>query len=66
MTGSGTCIEVIDQARWSPSVNVSPDAQSTPKSATMSPAEASVMSSISSECMRTRRPTFTFFWVRML
>ena len=43
------------------SVNVSPDAQSTPNSATMSPADASAMSFISFECMRTRRGTFTFF-----
>jgi hypothetical protein len=41
MTGSGTNIDVIVTSMV-PSVNVSPDAQSTPKSATMSPADASV------------------------
>jgi len=45
-----------------PSVNVSPEAHSTPNSATMSPACASVISFISFECMRTRRGILTFFW----
>ena len=61
MTASGTCIDVIVMLTL-PSVNVSPDEQSTPNSATMSPACASVMSFISFECMRTRRGTLTFFW----
>jgi hypothetical protein len=39
---------------------VSPEAHSTPNSATMSPADASWMSSSSSECMRTRRGTCGF------
>jgi hypothetical protein len=65
MTGSGTNIEVIALSTV-PSVNVSPEAQSTPNSAQRSPAHVSSMSSISSECMRTMRPTFTFFLVRML
>jgi hypothetical protein len=60
MTASGTCIEVIVYST-SPSVNVSPEAQSTPNMAMMSPAVASVMSCISSECMRTSRGTLTFF-----
>jgi hypothetical protein len=60
MTASGTWIEVIDISTV-PSVKVSPELQSTPNSATMSPAPASSMSSISFECIRTSRPTLTFF-----
>ncbi len=62
MTGSGTCIEVSEIR--CPLVKVSPLAQSTPNRATMSPASASVMSSIWLACMRPRRPTFTFRPVR--
>jgi hypothetical protein len=65
MTGLGTNIEVIATLTV-PSVNVSPELQSMPNSAQMSPADVSVMSSLSSECMRTRRPTFTFLPVRVL
>ena len=65
ITGSGMCIDVMATLML-PSVNVSPEAQSTPKSATMSPAFVSSMSCISSECIRMRRPTFTFLPVRML
>jgi hypothetical protein len=43
-----------------PSVKESPVAQSTPKSATISPALATDTSSISSECMRTSRGTLIF------
>ena len=41
MTGSGTCIEVIATSSV-PSVNVSPEVQSMPNIATMSPALASL------------------------
>lgn len=47
-------------SRVLPSVNVSPDAHSTPNMAMMSPAPASGMSCSSSECMRTRRGTLIF------
>ena len=59
ITGSGTFIEVIARLTV-PSVKVSPDLHSTPKSATISPADASFTSSISSECMRTSRGTLSF------
>ena len=49
-----------------PSQKVSPEAQSMPNSATMSPAPDSSMSSISSACIRTRRPTLCFLPVRLL
>ncbi len=49
-----------------PSVNVSPELQSMPNTAQMSPAPASVMSSLSSACMRTSRPTFTRLPLREL
>ena len=39
---------------------VSPEAQSTPNRATMSPAPASWMSTMLSACIRTRRPTLNF------
>jgi hypothetical protein len=66
MTGSGTNIDVIATLS-SPSVKVSPELQSMPNIATMSPASAlESMSSISSECMRTRRPTLCFLPVRAL
>ena len=65
MTAFGTCIEVMLTSSV-PSVNVSPEVQSMPNSATMSPARRSSMSSISSACMRTRRPTLCFFLVRVL
>ena len=65
ITGSGTRMEVI--ATFVPgSANVSPLVQSTPKSATISPAFASTTSSSSSECMRTKRGTFSFFPVLVL
>ncbi len=44
-----------------PSVSVSPLAQSMPNTATMSPAAAELMSSISLACMRTRRGTRTWW-----
>ena len=59
MTASGTCMDVI-VTLMRPSVKVSPEAHSTPNRATMSPASAEGMSSISSACIRTRRGTFTF------
>ena len=65
ITASGTWIDVIATLRRFV-VKVSPDAQSTPNSATMSPASAALMSSISSECMRTSRPTRTSLPVRGL
>ena len=65
ITASGTCIDVIATSSL-PSVKESPDAQSMPKSATMSPALDCSISCISSECMRMSRPTFTFFLVREL
>ncbi len=65
ITGSGTCIEVMLSLTL-PSVNVSPVLQSMPNMATMSPDPAASMSSISSECMRTRRPIRWSFLVRML
>lgn len=46
-------------------VKVSPDAQSIPNRAHMSPAFPSSISSILSLCMRTRRDTLTFFLVRV-
>ena len=60
ITGSGTFIDVI-ATLTSPDVNVSPDLQSTPKSATISPALASATSSMSSLCIRTSRGTLSFF-----
>ena len=66
ITASGTCIDVIVYFTL-PSVKVSPEAHSTPNSATMSPAVAESMSCISFECMRTSRGTFTFLsWLEML
>jgi len=65
MTGSGTNIEVMAISTV-PSVKVSPELQSTPKRAQRSPAHVSSMSSISLECMRTMRPTFTLRLLRML
>ena len=47
-------------------MKVSPEAQSMPNRATMSPEAAASMSSISSACMRTRRPTLTLLPVRVL
>jgi hypothetical protein len=59
ITASGTCIEVmVTDSR--PSVKVSPEAHSTPNSATMSPALASPTSIISLLCIRTMRGIFTF------
>ena len=49
-----------------PSVNVSPDAHSTPNMATMSPAAASEMSSSSLLCIRTSRGTCAQFAVLSL
>ena len=46
--------------RTEPSVNVSPVEQSMPNVATMSPAPASMMSSISELCMRTSRGTCSY------
>jgi hypothetical protein len=65
ITASGTNIEVIATSML-PSVKVSPEAQSTPKSATMSPPAEPSISSISLACMRTSRPTLTRFLVREL
>src|SRR5262245_29761593 len=65
ITGLGTNIDVI-ATLIEPSVNVSPELQSTPKIAQMSPAPASVISSLSSECIRTNRPTLTFLPLREL
>ena len=65
MTGSGTCIDVIATLSV-PSVKVSPELQSMPNIATMSPDEEMSISSISSECMRTRRPTLWRLPVRVL
>ena len=65
ITGSGTCIALIATSVV-PSVKVSPEAHSIPKSATMSPEPACSMSSIWFECMRTRRPTLCRFLVREL
>ena len=48
------------------SVNVSPEAQSMPNSATISPLPASVMSSIESACMRISRPTLNRLLLRVL
>ena len=67
MTGSGTFIDVSDSLRGAaappppppPPTKVSPDEQSTPKTATMSPADADAASTISSECIRTSRGTLT-------
>ena len=65
MTGAGTWIEV--SATWKPPVvKVSPEWQSSPKMATMSPGPASWTSSISSACRRTSRPTFVVLPVRVL
>ena len=62
MTGSGTFIDVSDNLLPAfPPTNVSPEEQSTPNTATMSPAEADVASTISSECIRTSRGTLTLF-----
>ncbi len=57
-TGSGTNIDVIEY-ETAPSVNVVPDAHSTPNIATMSPAAPSSTSCISFECMRAMRGTRT-------
>ncbi len=65
ITGSGTNIEVIATFS-SPSVNVSPELQSMPNIAMMSPDAEVSISSISSECMRTRRPTLCRLPVRVL
>ena len=65
MTGAGTCMELIDQLR-ALLQKVSPEAQSMPNRATMSPEPASSISSISSACMRTSRPTLAFLPVRLL
>lgn len=65
ITGSGTCMLLMEHS-VRPSVKVSPLAQSTPKSATMSPAWLRSMSSIWFACMRTSRPTLTRFPVRVL
>jgi hypothetical protein len=65
MTGSGTNIEVI--AAWTllGGEGVAGGAVDA-EQATMSPAAASWMSSISSACMRTRRPTLWACAVRAL
>lgn len=60
MTGSGTRIDVI-ATFTDPSVKVSPDAHSTPKSAPISPGPIESTSSMSSECIRTSLGTFTRF-----
>ena len=65
ITGAGTWMDVM-LTFTVPSVNVSPEWQSSPKIATISPGPASVMSSISSACMRTRRPTLVFLPLRLL
>ena len=65
MTGSGTCMEAMER-RWLPLQKVSPDEQSMPNMATMSPEEEASISSISEECIRTRRPTLWRFPVRAL
>src|ERR1044071_8238269 len=65
ITVDGTNIEVIARLTV-PSVNVSPELQSTPKIAQMSPALPSVISSLSSECIRSRRPILTFLPLRVL
>lgn len=57
MTGSGTNMDVSEYLT-EPSVNESPDAQSMPKSAQISPACTSSTSTISSACIRTSRGTF--------
>ena len=64
ITGAGTCIELIATSIDS-SVNVSPEAQSMPNIATMSPANASSSSSISAACMRPSRPTLWRRFVRL-
>ena len=65
ITGSGTKIE--DRARLRPGVTkVSPDWQSIPNRAVMSPAEASSISSMLSACIRIRRPTRNFWRERVL
>src|ERR1051325_2283266 len=65
ITVAGTNIDVIARVTVQ-LVNVSPELQSTPKIAQMSPAPALVISSLSSECIRTRRPTLTFLPLRVL
>ncbi len=59
ITAAGTCIEVIVYIT-SPVVKVSPEAHSTPKSATISPATAVSISCISEACIRTMRGILTF------
>lgn len=58
ITGSGTWREVMAR-RTVPSVKVSPDEHSTPKSATMSPADALSTSSSSLECILRARQAAT-------
>ena len=65
ITGAGTCMELMATSTDS-SVKVSPEAQSMPNMATMSPAKASSISSISEACMRPKRPTLCRFLVRLL
>ena len=65
ITGLGTYIEAIETFN-PPEVNVSPEAQSTPNKATMSPEPASLMSSIWAAFMRTRRPTLKRLRLRVL
>ena len=59
---SSTLCDVIDVSECAtrPSVNVVPEAQSTPNMATMSPAVPLSTSSMSAECMRTSFGTRTF------
>jgi hypothetical protein len=58
-------LEVIEAMRVSPSVNVSPLAQSTPNIATMSPQPGlRDLLHLESACMRTSRPTLTLLPVR--
>ena len=60
MTGSGTNMLAITRLLLGPeSVKVSIDRQSTPNMAATSPDRASATSSISSECIRTMRLSFT-------
>eukprot|EP00160_Parvularia_atlantis_P014149 Unigene3345_Nuclearia_a/m.10272 Unigene3345_Nuclearia_a/g.10272 ORF Unigene3345_Nuclearia_a/g.10272 Unigene3345_Nuclearia_a/m.10272 type:complete len:325 (-) Unigene3345_Nuclearia_a:120-1094(-) len=59
MTGSGTYMDVIEYSSL-PSVNVSPEEQSTPNIAPISPDLISFTSSISFACRRTRRGTLIF------
>ena len=66
MTGSGTCIDVIATFERAVGERVARGAVDAEQRDDVAGARRRSMSSISSECMRTRRPTLCFLPVRVL